>query len=386
MEVSTPWAVRYLELMRFVPVLLLFASLTAGAQQSVPDSGLLRSALAAQQSGHNQTAIREYEQYLKLYPGMAEARANLGVLLVHEGRYSEAIEQYRLALQALPDNAAIRKNLGLAYFKKGDLKDARIELKKVHEALPHDVQIAILLGDCDMRLGKATEAVAMLLPMEPENKANTDFEYVLGTALMATGKPRDGVRRVEEVARKTNSASAYFMAGTTRMDLDDYQHAQPDLQAALKLNPDLPRIYELTGMADDMNGDSADAEPLLRKAIEQNPDSFKSNLYLGAILLKQRKMAEAKTYLSRASQLKPTNPTAGYELAMWNSTSGNYATAAKILEALVKANPNWLQPHVELAMVYYRLKNFAAGEKERAIVVKLKAAQQKAGPPKTQLP
>lgn len=377
---------RYLELMRFALFVLFLAAVPAGAQQPASNSGLLRSALAAQQQGHDKIAIRDYEQFLKAHPRMAEVRANLGVALVHEKQFAEAIQQDRLALSSMPGNVAIRKNLGIAYFKQGDLKDARHELQIVHKALPQNVQVAILLGDCDMRLGKATETVAMLAPMEAENESNTDFEYVLGAALIATGKPRAGATRVEEVAHRTNSASAYFMAGSTRMDMDDYQHASPDLRAALRLNPNLPRIYVLTGMAEEMDGDAAGAVPLLRKALDRNPQSFNANLYLGAILLKRRKMTEAGTYLRHAARLKPSNPTAGYELAMWESTSQHYAAAAKILEALVKSNPDWLQPHVELAMVYYRLKDDAAGKKERAIVAKLKAKQQEEGPPKVQLP
>jgi hypothetical protein len=71
---------------------------------------------------------------------------------------------------------------------------------------------------------------------------------------------------------------------------------------------------------------------------------------------------------------------------MWESTSGQYEEAAKGLEALEKADPDWLEPHVELANVYYRLHRPADGAKEREIVARLNAQQQSQGPPKIQQP
>lgn len=377
---------RYLEAMRIALLLWFLVTVPVYAQQGESGMGLLRSALSAQQHGDNPTAIKDYEQFLKLHPEMAEVRANLGVALVHEKQFDEAIAQYRLALSSMPNNAAIHKDLGLAYFKKGDMKDARNELKIAYAAESGNPQLAILLSDCDLRLGYAPEAVTMLTRMEAANASNTDFEYVLGTALIATGQRREGAERIEKVAHETNGASAYLLAGSTRMDMDDFAHARADLEAALRLNPNLPRVYILTGMARDMDGDADAAIPVLRKGLERNPNDFNGNLYLGAILYKDRDMKEAKIYLDHASQLKPTNPTAGYEMAMWDSTSGDYSQAAEILKALVKSNPDWLQPHIELATVYYRLHQPADGARERAIVAKLKAQQQLKGPPRIQQP
>jgi tetratricopeptide (TPR) repeat protein len=372
--------------MRALLLLLMFSTLCAPAQQPASDDLLLQRGLQAQQSGDNQTAIRDYTAILKAHPEMAELRANLAVVLVHEGRFDDAVAQYRQALRSMPDNAAIRKNLALAYFKKGDFKDARSEFEIARKAEPGNPQLAILLGDCELRLGQQADAVAMLMPLEAANASNTDYEYVLGTALIATGKGSDGVARIEKVAEATSSADAYLLAGSTLLDLQQFTRARTDLEAALRLNPDLPRVSILAGMADDMAGDAEAAEPLIREGLRRNPDDFNGNLYLGAILYKRRSMAEAKTYLDRAVQLQPTNPTAGYEMAMWDSTSGDYGEAVKILEALVKSSPDWLQPHVELANVYYRLRRTGDGARERAIVAELNAKQQESGPPRIQQP
>jgi tetratricopeptide (TPR) repeat protein len=317
---------------------------------------------------------------------MFEARANLGAALAHEGRFDEAIAQYRLALSSAPDNDQIRTNMAIAYYKKGDLKNAYPEFEEVRKVQPNNVQLAILLGDTEVRLGEAGTAAALLAPLEAGNAANPDFEYVLGRALIASGNRRDGANRLDKVAQTTHGADVYLLAGSALLDLNEFARARTDLEAALRLNPNLPHIHALTGMARDMSGEAAAAEPLFREALRRDPDDFDANLYLGSILYKRRDMAEAKTYLDRALQLKPSNATAQYELAMWESTSGQYEEAAKGLEALEKADPDWLEPHVELANVYYRLHRPADGAKEREIVARLNAQQQSQGPPKIQQP
>ena len=366
--------------MRRVVLLLLCLPAIASAQQTDPDR-LFASAIQAQQQGDLPAAIAEYQKLLKLNPKLVEARVNLGAALAQSGRFDEAIAQYEFALPDVPDKSAIQMNIGLAYYKKGDLEGAVREFKLVQKARPQDPQLAILLGDSEVRTGKGAEAAAMLTPLESANDANPDFEYVTGTALIAAGSRRDGVERLEKVAQSTQSADAYFLAGSTLLDLNEAARARKDLEAAQRLNPKLPRIDALVGMARDRAGDQAAAEPAFRAALQNDPSDFDANLYLGAILYKRRAVDEAKPYLDKALQLKPDSTMARYELAMWKSTSGHYAEAAKDLEQIVKEDPSWLQPHVELATVYYRLHRPADGAKEREIVAKLTAEQQTKGPP-----
>jgi tetratricopeptide (TPR) repeat protein len=367
--------------MRTVVLLLLFCSALASAQQPDPDR-LFGSAIEAQQRGDYPAAIEDYQKLLKLNPRMVEARVNLGAALAHTGHFDEAITQYQLALPDVPNKDEVRMNIGLAYYKKGDLADASREFQIVQKTRPRDPQLAILLGDSEVRLGKGADAVVMLTPLEAEDAGNPDFEYVMGTALIAAGNRRDGVERLEKVAKTTNSADAYFLAGSTYMDLNEFGHARENLETALSLNPKLPRINALVGMARDRTGDPTAAEPAFREALRIDPADFDANLYLGAILLKRRAVDEAKPYLDKALELNPASTMARYESAMWKSNSGQYEAAAKDLEAVIQEDPNWLEPHVELATVYYRLHRPADGAKERAIVDKLTAEQQAQTPRK----
>ena len=184
---------------------------------------------------------------------------------------------------------------------------------------------------------------------------------------------------MEKVAKATYDADAYVVAGATLLQLNEYEQARQDLEQALALKPKIPGLYTLVGTARDKTGDVKDAEPAFREALKANSDDFEANLYLGAILYKRRDVDEAKGYLERALRLKPSDSMARYEAAMLKSTSGDYATAASELELLVKDDPDWLEPHVELATLYYRLHRPEDGAKERQIVDSLSAKQQAQG-------
>lgn len=365
--------------MRFGVVLFLMSAALLYGQSPSPES-LFNRATGEQQRGDYAAAIRDYRSVLRMLPDKMEVRANLGVALAHEGRYSEAIVEYRRVLTVAPHDPALLTDLGLAYYKNGDCKDAAPEFREVAQLQPPDVKLSTLIADCDVRTGQAEAAVGMLLPLEPANSGNPDFELVLGTAMIQAGHRLDGVHRLEAVGASANNADAYMQAGSTLIDLNRFARALTDLRAAQKLNANLTGLYTLLGMAEDMNGDANAGEPELREALRRNPADFNANLYLGSILYKRRDMDEAKVHLDRALKVNPSSPTAQYEMAMWKSTSGDYAGAAQDLERLEKASPDWLQPHVQLAAVYYRLHRPADGMREREIVAKLKAQQQQAGP------
>jgi len=359
----------------FVTGLIIILCLSVFAQEASPDY-LLKSAMQAQQRGDFRTAIAEYRKVLQFEPNKVEAKVNLGAALVQVGQYDEAIALYESALTQLSEKSPVQLNLGLAYYKKGDFTHAREQFLALHNLQPTALRVALLLADTDLNLGKATEAVEVLRPLAPSNPDNFEFQYAYGTALIEAGHLADGVLTLEKIAEASQSADAYFLAGQTRLRMNDVVQARADLEAAMRLNPQIPNIHTLVGIARDKNNDPENAEPMFRQALQQNPDDFTANLYLGTILYKRRELGEAKTYLDHALQLKPSDQLARYESAMLASTEGKYQTAVTQLESLTRENPEWLDPHVELAALYYKLGRKQDGARERGTIARIMKDQQ----------
>jgi len=343
---------------------------------------LLRGGISAQQHGDYRAAIDDYRKALAIQPGLAEARANLGAALAAAGDYDAAIAEDTAALVSAPDKTAVRMNLALAYYKKGDLANARVAFEAVHAVRPRDMKAAVLLGYTYIKLGKGANAASMLSPLEPGHESDTDFEYVLGYALIQSGKEAEGLPRMENVAKATRSVDAYVIAGSARMTRSEFREARADFDTALAVDSSFPGLYTMAGQARDAMGDTDASVPAFEAAVREDPKDATANLYLGVTRLKQRNFESARPLLELALRLRPEDAQTRFQLAKLNGMTGKLSEAAATLENLEKSDPNWLDPHIELAAVYYKLHRPEDGQRERDIVQKLSAQQQKAGPPK----
>ena len=235
-------------------VALIVAAGAACAQSSSPDR-LFRDAVAAQQHGDDALAVRKYQELLKRYPDAVEVRANLGAALAKLGRYDEAIEEYRAVL-AKKDNPDLRFNLALAYYKKGALREALQQLDTLRRAQPGDTRVATLEADCYARLGQDEQVIAVLTPVEAAHPDDLAVAWLLGSALIRAGHKRDGLERVDRVARQGNRPEAYLLAGRTALKMNEFERARDDADAALRLNPRLPGATTLRGTVLSYLGDT----------------------------------------------------------------------------------------------------------------------------------
>lgn len=356
-------------------VAFLIAAGIACAQSSDPRQ-LFHDAVAAQQRGDDALAVRKYQELLKSYPDALEVRTNLGAALAKLNRYDEAIEQYRAVL-AKKENAGLRLNLALAYYKKGAWRDAVQQFETLRTAQPDDVRTATLLAECYSNLGQDEKVIAVLKPVEAAHPGDLSMEWLLGSALIRAGQRREGLDRVNLVAREGNRPEAYLLAGRTALQMNEFERAGEYAAAAAKLNPKLPGVNTLRGTVLTYLGDTDGAAAVLRAAVEADPKDFEAQLGLGAVLHTNRDLDGAREHLQRALQLKPDSNLARYEWARLERTEGQVEAAARDLEKVVRADPKWAQPHVELAALYFRMNRQEDGEKERAIYDRLTAEQQK---------
>ena len=361
---------------RWGAALALFGCATGLRAQGTDPQHLFEEAVAAQQRGDDASAVRAYQELLRLRPDAVAVRVNLGATLAEMKRYREAIEQYRVVLAADPSNRMARMNLALAYQGNDNLRDAIKELERLHQEDANDTQGALLLADCLVQAARYADATALLSPMEAAQPGNLDLEWLLGSAMIHDGRAPQGIDRVENAAAKGANADAYLLAGQTRLAMNQYDLAQRDADAAQRLNPGLEGLPTLNGMILEQTGDYDAAEKALRKALTVSADDFNAHLYLGGIYYFRRNLDQAKLHLTRALELQPNSAQAQYELALVARTEGHLDVALKYLETLVRQSPDWLQPHVELASLYYRLHRPEEGAKERHIVDGMMATQQ----------
>jgi tetratricopeptide (TPR) repeat protein len=139
------------------------------------------------------------------------------------------------------------------------------------------------------------------------------------------------------------------------------------------LNPKLPDIYAFLGLAHKESGDLQAARADFQKELQQNPNEFESNLNLAVLLKEDQDYDRARKLLERALRVRPGNAAALYQLAAIDLAAGKLDQARAGLEHIISKEPEFLEAHISLAQVYYRLKRKQDGDREKALVQKLTA-------------
>jgi tetratricopeptide (TPR) repeat protein len=354
------------------------------ALNAQPDASeqILKQAITLHQVGDMNGAIAAYQKYLAARPDSFMALSNLGAAYARVGRYEDAVAQYRYALKVQPGNVKVELNLALAYYKTGRKSLAAAEAEKVHRAEPNELQPALVLADCWLAMGKNKKVVDLITPFSARMPDDLALAYLLGTALVRDNQIERGQTAIAPILRNGDSAESHLLLGTLKLNTRDYPAALEDLKRAAELNPQLPDVYSFYGLAQLGAGDPSGAAESFRKELAVNPQDYMSNLQLGILTRQDEKFDEAATYLHRALNMRPGDVVARFQLASLDLSMGKTGAARSELEAIVKDVPRYVEAHVTLATVYYRMKLKDDGDRERATVRKLNRdiqAQQERG-------
>ena len=361
----------------FATFLILLFSAGVGWAQEISPEELFNQAQQAQQSGNATLAIQKYQELIQVHPEVVAAHANLGVVLVSVGRYDDAITQYYIALASAPDNPPLRLDLALAYYKKGDFAAAAAHLAALQKQSPTDVRIATLLGKCQVQLGLISEAIALLQPFEKDNADKLDLEWTLGSAMLRAGENLEGVKRIQKVAERGQNPEAYQLAANIYLALTFFDQAKQDAQAVLRINPKSPKAHVVLGMIDDFAGDASGAADEYQKALDIDANDLQARVQLASALYAQHKLDEARQQANRVLAAVPDAYGALFIIGEVEMAEGKLTDALKHLETVTKQNPDWIQPHVQLSSLYFRLQRPADGQRQKAIVDQLREQEQK---------
>jgi tetratricopeptide (TPR) repeat protein len=148
----------------------------------------------------------------------------------------------------------------------------------------------------------------------------------------------------------------------------------------VELNPKLPDVYAYYGMALAATGDTPQAAVAFRKELDSNPNDYTSNVQLGTLLKQDEDYAGARQCFEKALSVRPRDGAVRYQLATLDLQNDQVEKARAELESLTKEIPQFVEAHVSLATVYYRLKRKEDGDKQREMVLRLNAEKQAAEP------
>lgn len=109
-------------------------------------------------AGERRAAADAFRRALRLEPGLARARYQLGNVLQEEGRWAEAEEQFRSALALEPAQAEAHNNLGVVLQMMGRIAEAQASYMRAADLRPVLDQPYLNLGRMFEQTGRRAEA------------------------------------------------------------------------------------------------------------------------------------------------------------------------------------------------------------------------------------
>ncbi len=238
----------------------------------------------------------------------------------------------------------------------------------------------MLMADCDLRMGEYKKAIELLSPHEQEWADDHGFDYLLGSALLRANEIQRAQALIDRILRGGETAQSALLMGAAHLMAYDYPKAVKEFARAVELDPKLPSAHSFYGRALLQTGDRDGAMKAFQAELEIDPNDFESCFYLGVVLKEDQKYEESLRYLTKAQHARPGELNVSYYIGGIYLATGRVAEAQKVLEQLVKDVPDFVEAHVLLATVYYRLKRKEDGDRQRMIIQKLNAETQARAP------
>lgn len=332
-------------------------------------------AVKLQQEGKWAEAEAQYRAVLAVRPNYAEAHANLGAVLIRMDRYREAIREYETALKLAPNLTPILLNIGLAHYRKGEFEKAVAAFKKFLKSSPNNAQAIQLTSLSLVALGRDEEALQYLEPALTSAPDNPVLLYALGLASLRLKKPMvTGV--IEELAKVPGGvAFSHLLLGQASVWNSRFEKGIEELEAAAKLDSNLPRLHFSLGLAYFKLARFKEARAAMEEELKRLPEDASSMCFIASIDEAEGKLDDALRRLGQALKADPESAEAPAMMGRILIRQGKYAEALQPLQAAAKKDPNEIKNHLNLARVYQFLGRQQDADRESAEIQRLRDLQ-----------
>lgn len=318
----------------------------AVASATAPNSSAGAGASAAPGS-----ELERLKRALEINPNDVEAHVNLGNLLDDSGDRQGAIEEYRAALRLDANHPQAHRNLGLTYWRAGKLKEAEKEEREAVRLKP------------DYLAARGT-LVEILIDRKDYDDAFTELR---GAIELDRKSAVDGIRssllpvEQEEFDRASVNAVARYSIGVSLLRRNDMDGAAKQLQSAAQEDARFALPHQdLAAIYSTQKKNYAASRAEAQAALQLNPKLPKAHYFLGDVAFFQEKYEEAVVEFQAAAQLRPEMAEAHNSLAKayfrLQKLNQFLAAALASLSADPKLNPGPL--HMLLALVYLTRNDF----------------------------
>ena len=254
----------------------------------------------------------------------------LGQAYMQLGQFEKARESYQAAIRENPNNEDAIHGLSLAYARLGLHEKAKESMQEFLEARtarrtrkrPRDTDRADLnamfepaavfythAGRVYYSQSRRTQAEQLWRRAEALSPANTECRYQLVRLYRAAGKPKEALRRLDDLAKlEPDNAGLRLVIGETWADLHQLDATENAFREACEIAPDDAKCWAaLAVFYLKTNRNLPEMVTIARTAVELEPTAANYAL-LAAASQRNGDRPGALTAIEQAAKIAPQNP------------------------------------------------------------------------------
>ncbi|MFY9792202.1 MAG: tetratricopeptide repeat protein [Candidatus Sulfotelmatobacter sp.] len=317
-------------------------------------------------------AERDFRQVLAANPEVGGAYANLGVVYMRRRQWSKALDALRQAEHLMPQVAGIRLNIGLAYFRQNEFLKAIPLFESVVRDQPDAPQPRHLLGLCYFFTERWADAANTLEPLWEQESSQLSYLYVLSIAAHRAGqKEWDEKATAQLVKTGEDSPEFHLFMGKAHLNLEQYDLALADFQAAEKANPNLTFVHFNLGLTYLKKQDYEHARDEFLKDATVEPDLSFNYDELGDVYSLMQQYSDAEKAYRQALRRDPRLLNSYVGLAKAYQHTQNYSAALSAIDSAGKIDPIRTDIHYLRGQILIHLGRKEEGRKELETSVRI---------------
>jgi Flp pilus assembly protein TadD len=203
---------------------------------------LLNMGLVECQRGNFARARTLLVRARRLNPDVAQPHHALGVLAERERRPDQASRHYRDALRVDPGFAPARANLGRLEFDAGQLEAAYLTFKQLLQVEPHGADARVGLAETLIRLDRLDEALTVTAEAVARFPDDPRIQLLAARGELRAGRIERALAMLSPLARRRDDFGAAALAwmATAELARGELRRAVGAAERAISLSPDEP--------------------------------------------------------------------------------------------------------------------------------------------------
>lgn len=315
----------------------------------------------ADREGRSADAARAYAEHLEQFPGDTRVRRQLLQSYVRLDDHARALEQARLLAAESPDDLDVARLLVALHLRAGRLDEARKVARALRAATPGRVDAGAfaisVLGFTGKEADARREADALT------REAPRNYRAWLVAAETWAARESKG-RRDPEVDRRyaageavqPDSVSARIATSRSLTRTQRFEAAERQLKGALDRTPDDADLWLELAFARERRTDLVGAEVAARRSLELVPRNAPALNFLGYLFADANiKLDEAEPLIRQALQIEPENPYYIDSLGWALFRQGRLEDARTTLERALSISGGDPEIHAHLGDVFLAL-------------------------------